>query len=32
MPEAETKDIKAAVLELVEDLPNDATWDRGSRR
>ena len=27
MPEAETKDIKAAVLELVEDLPNDATWE-----
>jgi len=27
MPDAESKDIKAAVLELVEDLPNDATWE-----
>ena len=27
MPSAETKDIKAAVLELVDDLPNDATWE-----
>jgi predicted transcriptional regulator len=26
-PDAETKDIKAAVLELVDDLPNDATWE-----
>jgi hypothetical protein len=27
MPDAETKDIKEAVLELVQDLPNGATWE-----
>jgi hypothetical protein len=27
MPDAETKGMKAAVLELVNDLPNDATWE-----
>jgi hypothetical protein len=27
MSNAETKDLKAAVLELVDDLPNDATWE-----
>ena len=27
MPGAETKDIKEAVLELVQDLPNGATWE-----
>ena len=27
MPDAETKDIKEAVLELVKDLPNGATWE-----
>ena len=26
-PDAETKDIKEAVLELVQDLPNGATWE-----
>jgi predicted transcriptional regulator len=27
MPDAETKDIKAAVKELADDLPSDATWE-----
>ena len=27
MSDAETKNIKAAVKELVDDLPNDATWE-----
>jgi predicted transcriptional regulator len=27
MSDAETKDMKAAVLELVDDLPSDATWE-----
>jgi hypothetical protein len=27
MPDTETKDLKAAVLELVDDLPSDATWE-----
>jgi len=27
MSDAETKDLKAAVLELVDDLPSDATWE-----
>jgi hypothetical protein len=27
MPDAETKSMKAAVLELVNDLPNDAPWE-----
>ena len=27
MPDKEAKDIKAAVLELVDDLPKDATWE-----
>jgi hypothetical protein len=27
MSETETKDLKAAVLELVDDLPSDATWE-----
>ena len=27
MPDTETKDFKAAVLELVDDLPSDATWE-----
>ena len=27
MPDAETKDIKEAVLELVQDLPNGATCE-----
>ena len=27
MSDAETKTIKAAVKELVDDLPNDATWE-----
>ena len=27
MPDKEAMDIKAAVLELVDDLPKDATWE-----
>jgi len=27
MPETEAKNIKAAIKELVDDLPNDATWE-----
>jgi len=27
MPDNEAKDIKAAVLALVDDLPKDATWE-----
>jgi hypothetical protein len=27
MSDTETKSIKAAVKELVDDLPNDATWE-----
>jgi len=27
MPDTEAKDLKAAVLELVDDLPSDATWE-----
>ena len=27
MPDTETKDLKAAVLELVHDLPSYATWE-----
>ena len=27
MPDTETKDLKAAVLELVDDLPSDVTWE-----
>ena len=27
MSDAKTKNIKAAVKELVDDLPNDATWE-----
>jgi hypothetical protein len=27
MPETQAKDIKSAVKELVDDLPDDATWD-----
>jgi hypothetical protein len=27
MSDAETKDLKAAVLELVDDLPSNATWE-----
>lgn len=27
MSDTETKNIKAAVKELVDDLPNDATWE-----
>ena len=27
MPDAETKSMKSAVLELVNDLPNDAPWE-----
>lgn len=27
MPDAQTKDIKSAARQLVESLPDDATWD-----
>jgi predicted transcriptional regulator len=27
MPDTETKDLKAAVLELVDDLSSDAAWE-----
>ncbi|MDA0968825.1 MAG: hypothetical protein O3A37_10835 [Planctomycetota bacterium] len=27
MPDTETKDLKAVVMELVDDLPGDATWE-----
>ena len=27
MADMETKNLKAAVLELVDDLPSDATWE-----
>lgn len=27
MPETQSRDIKSAVKELVDDLPGDATWD-----
>lgn len=27
MPDTETKALKAAIMELVDDLPSDATWE-----